>query len=686
MKTLARARRPHLLLLIALLASHLLLGCGNPTEPEPPVTPSTPRQASVSLRWDAAPANEAPSGRYRGTFQDVVAVELQVSGDAAETVVELQQSGTVWSGTISDLSVGVVYDFVARAYADNSTRDNTTLLFSGQTQQTLQSGSNTLNLQLSPYLAVDASQARIPRIERLTYASTVQPQFQQTLSVVLQATLGDNLSYAFSSDSGLDNFTPSSGNLTVAAAYTSLVTDFTAPSTPGSYTYRLRVHNQQDLGIETSFDLEVDDTLTIVPLVVFEQKPSILGLSFQSENATHLQATLIASDAYDAPSALRTTWTFQGYTVDNLSSDNTTADNATFVVSLPYQSSQEDNLTVTVTNSAGDNTTLNKRLPVALFSPLELGSLLDLQTDITAGDNHSCALSAAGSAHCWGDNSSGQLGSGLTNLISISAGSRHTCALTATKSVACWGDNSSGQLGDGALSAIEFQQVEAGGNQSCGLTDNATVLCWGDQYTGAEEITAVTGASIGLSTGSEHACAVLDNGSVSCWGTEANHKISAASGVTRALQVSAGAEHTCAALDNGSALCWGDPSYGKLGNTLTSGSTDTPVFVAGLSQIARIEAGGDHTCAITVDNRVRCWGRSDSAQVGSGVGDNVTAPHFGFVSGSFNNVAAISTGHEHTCLRRKDDRVYCWGQNASKQTGHPDPAALTTEPFEVLIP
>jgi alpha-tubulin suppressor-like RCC1 family protein len=124
----------------------------------------------------------------------------------------------------------------------------------------------------------------------------------------------------------------------------------------------------------------------------------------------------------------------------------------------------------------GDGTTTERDSPVAV-----LGSMTFVSVSTggdAAGNGHACGLTASGAAYCWGANETGQLGIGTYGYSSSStpvpvaggltfaavaagsnfngfAGQAHTCGVTIAGAAYCWGDNAHGQLGVGTTTGPE---------------------------------------------------------------------------------------------------------------------------------------------------------------------------------------------------------------------------------------
>lgn len=153
------------------------------------------------------------------------------------------------------------------------------------------------------------------------------------------------------------------------------------------------------------------------------------------------------------------------------------------------------------TGQLGDGSTTNSLAPIPVLGGLHFESVM-------AGWNHTCALTATGAAYCWGSNYAGQLGDGTAvpsrsspvpvtggiAFASLTGGYAHTCGLTSAGIAYCWGGNFYGQLGDGTLTSHtsptlvawggSFVELSAGYWQTCGLEATGTVDCWGWNWYG----------------------------------------------------------------------------------------------------------------------------------------------------------------------------------------------------------
>ena len=238
--------------------------------------------------------------------------------------------------------------------------------------------------------------------------------------------------------------------------------------------------------------------------------------------------------------------------------------------------------------------------------------------------------------YSWGANNSGQVSSRLDairttpfrasippeaagqDVLGLASGSAHSCAYSVEGEVFCWGDNSGGQLGNGN------SDVTTGSVRLVGL-----------------------GPSVGrrvadVAAGSQHTCALTEAGRVWCWGRNFNGQVG--DGTTqprfrpveatgnlvglKVVQVTAGGAHTCALTDDGEVWCWGRNSEGQLGDG-SKNAASSPVQVAGLPQgvtFTSIAAGEGFTCGTASDGGAYCWGRNSDGQLGDGGNTNRLSP------------------------------------------------------------
>lgn len=284
-----------------------------------------------------------------------------------------------------------------------------------------------------------------------------------------------------------------------------------------------------------------------------------------------------------------------------------------------------------------------------------------------------CAVTGDGNVWCWGSNIDGQLGdralgasrnapvrvSGLPMIQEVAVGGDHVCARAEDGAVFCWGANDVGQLGDGtteerdgpvrvSLERDDALAVVAGASTTCALRSPRVVRCWGAApvgdgsmvsasfpvavgLSGVERLVADTGLLCGISAGQPR-CWGVAPGALGADSTEpfvyeplpiaalslgSDDRFAASSYFARFAEIQLAA-HACSVSEMDGLRCWGFNHRGELGidsSEIEGVREPAPVALEGVVDVA---VGSLHTCAVTREGRVYCWGSNRRGELGVG--------------------------------------------------------------------
>eukprot|EP00002_Diphylleia_rotans_P032670 TRINITY_DN6877_c0_g1_i9.p1 TRINITY_DN6877_c0_g1~~TRINITY_DN6877_c0_g1_i9.p1 ORF type:complete len:558 (+),score=69.40 TRINITY_DN6877_c0_g1_i9:171-1844(+) len=233
---------------------------------------------------------------------------------------------------------------------------------------------------------------------------------------------------------------------------------------------------------------------------------------------------------------------------------------------------------------------------------------------VSCGQSHTLAVMEDNTLFSWGDNSFEKLGYPISNatfspkpqrieylegkkFIQVSAGYDHSVALTSDYVIYAWGRNLEGQLGYGdvkqflpnavtALRKYVALQVVCGAYHTMARTDEGLLFAWGANGDGQlglgndknqkapKLVKDLEGRVVNyISASASHSAAVTSLGHLYTWGNGFEGKLGHGDEedclipkIVKQLEgyhvmaVSCGYQHTCAVLDNGQVYHWGETS------------------------------------------------------------------------------------------------------------------------------
>nr|XP_027190586.1 ultraviolet-B receptor UVR8 isoform X2 [Cicer arietinum] len=297
---------------------------------------------------------------------------------------------------------------------------------------------------------------------------------------------------------------------------------------------------------------------------------------------------------------------------------------------------------------------------------------------IACGGAHTLFLTDNGCVYATGLNDFGQLGIseskhysvvplqvfGLEKkVVQISAGYNHSSAITVDGELYMWGKNTTGQLGLGKrapktiplptkveyLDGITIKMAALGSEHSVAISDGGEAFSWGMGVSGR--------------LGHGHESSVL--GFFKSYSEYTPRLIKDLEGI-KVNYVAAGMLNSACTDENGSVFIFGEKGIDKLRLKETSNATK-PLLVSELPYAEEVACGGYHTCVLTNSGELYTWGSNENGCLGIGSSYAIHQPEKIQEPFLESSVVQVSCGWKHTAAIC-GGRIFTWGWGGSNGT------------------
>eukprot|EP01083_Nonionella_stella_P302869 1045997_1 len=153
-------------------------------------------------------------------------------------------------------------------------------------------------------------------------------------------------------------------------------------------------------------------------------------------------------------------------------------------------------------------------------------------------------------------------------------------------------------------------------------------------------------------------------------------------------QIVSGPSHTCVLSHNDTVKCWGANGQGQLGYGDRNNRGDAademgdylkPIDLGSNFIPIQLSAGGLHTCILSTNNTMKCFGYAYRGQLGYGDTNN-RGDDAGEMGDALKTIdlgtdfipIQITAGPHHTCALSQKNTVKCFGFNENGQLGYGD--------------